>query len=478
MRRFGGLVVNEYVKILCKTSTKVLLIAVIIVALGYNALLYVGINLMSDYATSHNYWGADDYIKQAQEEQYDGWERDVDIYTYLKENDISVDYYYINGQEAPDTWRRNAVYSLFFQKDEIKAAENEDSPNEENIKILKKYVEDLDNALKNKDWKLYYSAELSLVNMNIYSTDDEKSDSAWHWQYLIDNEIAPDNWKYQLVRNVVGFKYDLRNLSDVTENDERYEQKIETQNMLAIAEYRLENDVEKYTYDGIESMMSTDVNSGLWDIFAGSTMTISIISVLIIVIAGSLLSSEFSAGTVKFLLINPVKRWKIVVAKYVSVLSITLAAVFALYIFNMVFSGIFFGFSSFGAPFLSAENGKVIVGSSFLFVAGRYLIGSVGMICMATFAFAISSLVRNSALSIGLGVFLVFSGNTVVTILHVLGIYQAKYILFANTDLLAVINGNTGFINHTLGFALINIAVYMLVFLWTAWDGFVRNDIK
>jgi len=77
-----------------------------------------------------------------------------------------------------------------------------------------------------------------------------------------------------------------------------------------------------------------------------------------------------------------------------------------------------------------------------------------------------------------LGVFLVFSGNTVVTILHVLGIYQAKYILFANTDLLAVINGNTGFINHTLGFALINIAVYMLVFLWTAWDGFVRNDIK
>jgi ABC-2 type transport system permease protein len=120
----------------------------------------------------------------------------------------------------------------------------------------------------------------------------------------------------------------------------------------------------------------------------------------------------------------------------------------------------------------------VTAGSSFLFVAGKYLLSSVGMICMATFAFAISSLVRNSALSIGLGIFLYFSGSMAVLILNQLGIYQAKYVLFANTDINAVMNGTTGFINHSLGFALINIAVYMIVFILIAWDGFVRNEIK
>jgi ABC-type transport system involved in multi-copper enzyme maturation permease subunit len=75
-------------------------------------------------------------------------------------------------------------------------------------------------------------------------------------------------------------------------------------------------------------------------------------------------------------------------------------------------------------------------------------------------------------------VFLYFVGGGVVGVLGMFNIYQAKYILFANTDINAVLNGTTGFINHTLTFALINIAVYMIVFILAAWDGFVRNDVK
>jgi len=41
-----------------------------------------------------------------------------------------------------------------------------------------------------------------------------------------------------------------------------------------------------------------------------------------------------------------------------------------------------------------------------------------------------------------------------------------------------IINNQTPFLGHTVGFALIVTAVYMVVFLLTAWDAFVRRDVK
>lgn len=476
MRKFFGLIINEYVKIFCKVSTKIMLAAVILVAFGFNLLVYFA---SSEVFSSRSYysWGAEEYISRAQNEKYEGWERDVELYTYFKENDISVSYMW--NESNPDKWRTEAVYSLFAMKDRLKDAEAD------KVGDIKRLTDNMDAAIKSKDWKAYYRAGLESITLlgadYLYPDVSEEyiGYDIWKFQYKIDNDVAPESWKNAIVDDIAIKKQSLLDYKDIDKTDEKYEEKDKLQNELAIAEYRLEHNLESYTYEGIESLNNLGSSFGMWDIFGGSVMTISIISVLIIVIAGSLLSSEFSAGTVKFLLINPVKRWKIFAAKYVSALSITIISLFILYIFNLIFAGIFFGFKSIGAPFLSAVDGAVKVGSSFGYVAVKYLLGSVGMVCMATFAFAISSLVRNSALSIGLGVFLFLVGNSAVQILNQgFGLYQSKYILFANTDLNAVINGTTGFMNHTMTFALINIAVYMIVFIWTAWDGFVRNDIK
>lgn len=464
MRKFFGLIINEYVKILCKISTKIMLAAILVVALGFNFLMYFGFEIMGNY--NYGYWSEsyDDEIRRIEseiqriEKNGESWEGELESYKqsleiakYSKENGIDESW------NTPGAWRRDAVGILFWGEE---------------------YDEALDAAIKNNDWKAYYRIQIA-NNKETGLSDPETENYIWALQYKIDNDVDPAHWKNEVINNIAMYKTQLSaNYANVKETDESYGEKVKIQNNLAVADYRLEHNLERYTYDGIGSIENMSEKPGFWEIFGLSTSTISIISVLIIVIAGSLLSSEFSAGTVKFLLINPVKRWKIFVAKYASVISITLVSVFILYLFNTLFAGIFFGFGNFGAPYLSAENGVVQVGSSFGYIAWKYLLGSVGMMCMATFAFAISSLVRNSALSIGLGVFLSFTGSTVVSILGLLGIYQAKYILFANTDINAVLSGATLFVNHTLGFALINIAVYMTVFLWTAWDAFVRSDVK
>lgn len=212
--------------------------------------------------------------------------------------------------------------------------------------------------------------------------------------------------------------------------------------------------------------------------FGSSIDMITAISILIIIIASGIVSSEFSSGTVKFLLINPVSRWKILVSKYASLLSVTFAMLLICYISSAIFSGVFSGFQDIGAPYLYVSGEQVQSGSSFLFMAWRYLLGSIELIMMATLAFTLSSLTRNSAISIGLGVSLFLVGGTVTSFLATNQLDWARYMLFANTNLNYISMKLTPFLGHTITFALIVLAVYMGVFWLTAWDGFVRRDVR
>ncbi|MCL2014370.1 MAG: ABC transporter permease, partial [Oscillospiraceae bacterium] len=290
-----------------------------------------------------------------------------------------------------------------------------------------------------------------------------------------------NDWKYMLLQEIQGFKSELLRLksADPAEQDRKAIAAVEDE--ILISEYKFDNNIKVNTSkSGGVINDSHYYNEGLkfWDVFASSALGINIISVLIIIIAGSVISSEFSSGTIKYLLVNPVKRYKIFIAKYISVLSFAFLMLLIYYIFNMFLSGILFGFDDFGAPYLYVSGGRVLQGSSLLFVASKYLMASVGMVCMATFAFAMSSVAKSSALSIGLGVFLYLSGYGAVAVMSQLKLDFGRYIIFSNLELNAIAEGASIYKGQTLTFALAVISVYMVVFLLTAWDGFVRRDIK
>lgn len=100
------------------------------------------------------------------------------------------------------------------------------------------------------------------------------------------------------------------------------------------------------------------------------------------------------------------------------------------------------------------------------------------MIVMSTLAFAISSLVRSSALAIGVSLFAMLAGSGGVLFMkNILQIDWVRYTIFANTDLNSIVTGSTPFASQTVGFALLVIAAHMVVFLLTAWDGFVRREV-
>ncbi|MCL2603120.1 MAG: ABC transporter permease [Defluviitaleaceae bacterium] len=338
--------------------------------------------------------------------------------------------------------------------------------------ILNEYIKILGKLSTKLLLCLLFAASLFMIA--VFSTHGSINESrSFTFREEAPQDAAPESWQDTLIRQIETTQTSLLQVND----EQLY---LHLRDAITLNEYRLANGIEHHAFRGMEfeSLNPANALPDFWRGFPLSVMTIMFLSVLIIVVAGGIVAGEHSSGTIQPLLINPVKRWKFLLAKYIAVLTFGLVLLIPLFAANVLFTGLFFGFGGYGVPLLTVVDGEVAHRSAMLYMASRYLLSAVGMFALATFAFALSALTRSAALAIGLGVFLYVGGIGVVATLQDLGFYQARYILFANTQILDVIDGTTGFVHHTLRFALLNISAYMAVFLWTAWDAFTRSDIK
>lgn len=240
-------------------------------------------------------------------------------------------------------------------------------------------------------------------------------------------------------------------------------------------EYRLENNID-YDVSEHQSWLYND-DFSFWTIFNMNSDCVSFITIIVIVAAGSIVASEFSKGTIKFLLINPVKRWKILLSKYLTVMSYGYIAIILSYILSFIITLVLYGGGNLTAPYLYVSDGVVKSCPGLLYTFGQYMLLSVDMVVSGTLAFAISSLFRSSALSISISIVGSLMGTTVTGILSLLGYNWGKFIIFANTNFKFVLDGQTGFENHTLTMAIAIVAVHLAIFLFAAFKSFTKRQV-
>ena len=131
------------------------------------------------------------------------------------------------------------------------------------------------------------------------------------------------------------------------------------------------------------------------------------------------------------LLSRPVKRWKILTSKYMTVI---LFGIFLMLVGSLfLYCGAFIFFQSGNGQEL-VWNGKEVVEVS-VWGKGLYmlLLSFANVFVTATFAFMIGSVFRSSSLAIGLSLFIYFMGSTLVMFLAKYEI--VKYIVFTHMDL-------------------------------------------
>ncbi|MCT2536230.1 ABC transporter permease [Aquibacillus koreensis] len=227
--------------------------------------------------------------------------------------------------------------------------------------------------------------------------------------------------------------------------------------------YYLENDIKPHTYDAWQFVYE---NAGL----------ASIISLFTIIVAAGIIANEFKWGTIKLLLIRPVSRLKVMAAKYVSVLLFALTMLAFLLVFSWISGAIIFGVDGMNPSIVVDRGGEFIQLNVVKETIMDYSFSMVNLVMMATFAFMISSIFRSSGMAIGLAIFLMFAGNSVVGFVSQYD--WAKFILFANTDLKQYTAGREPWIEGmTMGFSISMLLVYYVVFLAASWLAFTKRDV-
>jgi ABC-2 type transport system permease protein len=229
-------------------------------------------------------------------------------------------------------------------------------------------------------------------------------------------------------------------------------------------EYRLKNDIAPIQ------------DKSLWGFVEGATTSlVLLIALFSIIMGGKIVANEFSDGTIKLLLIRPSKRWKVLVAKYISVMGYTLLMLLVLLIVSFLVGGILFSFEGASIPFLTNANGIITEVNMVAHIVQLCGLGSINLVMMVTLAFMISTVARNSGMAIGIGVFLLTVGNVITMMLSRYN--WSKYILFANTDLNQYIDGKPIVEGMTMTFSIIALIVYFVVFNVISYVGFTKRDI-
>ncbi|MGI2327261.1 ABC transporter permease [Planococcus sp. YIM B11945] len=264
-----------------------------------------------------------------------------------------------------------------------------------------------------------------------------------------------ENWKTELQEENVSLTKEM-------EKDEFAE--FTNLSLIEKNNYYLENNIKPKPYDG-------------WQYVLENAAFTSVISLFTIIVAAGIVSNEFKWGTIKLLLIRPISRSVILLSKFVSVLLFALTLLASLLIFSWIVGALFFGLNGLSPTFVMEQlNGGFVETGVIGEIVQDYGLSMVTLLMMASFAFMISTIFRSSGMAIGLAIFLMMAGNTLVAFVSQ---YEwAKFILFANTNLVQYAEGNTPVVEGmTLTFSIIVLIVYLAIFVAASWTAFTKRDV-
>jgi len=279
-------------------------------------------------------------------------------------------------------------------------------------------------------------------------------------KYQENGLTVPDNedWKHGIELENKGYKEQLKDENLPEESVNYYKKQI------ALNEYRIQHNI------------STNTDYSAWDFISDSSQLISLAALFTIIIAAGIVANEFTWGTIKLLLIRPISRTKILLSKYITIILFGLFLLMVLFFVSFLLGAVLFGLPKESYPYLAYSNGTVKEINMIVHLMADYGFNSISMLMLTTMAFMISTVFRNSSLAIGVSIFLMFMGST-ATMLLASRFEWAKYILFANTDLLRYFDGVPMVSGMTLTFSVVMLILYFCLFHFLAFFVFNKRDV-
>lgn len=272
------------------------------------------------------------------------------------------------------------------------------------------------------------------------------------------NNTSSQDWRAETIQLVQQYEERLK----ITELSPTL--RADAENKLKIAEYRLENDFPAPANNPWSALLAY---SGL----------IEIVIVFAIIIAADMVAGEYTTGTMKLLLIRPHSRTKILFSKYIAVSLFAVVMLALLVVCGYAANALLYGVgSSHTTDLYLNEQGQVVALHVWLQVIKMYGLSIFPIMGYVTLAFAVSTVLRNSALALGISLFIMIVGNSMIEATAKLE--WLKYLPFANSDISLYIFHLPARPEMTLNFSITVLLAYIVGLTLLSWIVFKKRDVS
>lgn len=392
-----------------------------------------------------------DMMKLVQKYGYDSWQAYV-IQTYLE----SEGYLYVMNEHD------YAINPTVSEKEYLAAKEHYES-----------FVQKLDVG----DWKHFARTELERVEQDIKTTSDEQKLAELQTQkqvlqWRLDKDISyAESFlntclrRYESHSNTV-YEYEHSNNHEYSEKQEYYNS-LETLNT---CKYYIENNTKNIDNNDNRSILLDLLNN--YELF---------ILIFVIMIAGSIVSDEFSKGTIKLLLVRPYSRTKILLAKFMVCIIILILFIAFVAAGQYLIGGLIQGFDSTSVPAVIYNHNthQIETMSIIRYIAITGASKAPMYLLLMTLAFACSTLFTNTAVSIVIPLLGYMGSSLINQLALVFNIKALLYFVTPNWDFTQYLFGGLPeFETLTIPFSIAICLVYFAIMVVTMFTVFKKRNIK
>ena len=484
----SNLVKNELIKIFKKKTIYITMVVIF--------LLLIFMNCMFKYANSGSeydyYLYNENYINSLRGElETLNPEKSSDVTTYInllseiqlsemmeQHKDAEWKLAIINERIAPYITERN-TYQYGAEKDETQ------------VEAVNQEINDLLAKLDENDWKYFAREDLAKAEQEIEELNAQKEqtedkavlenietelNNAQMEKEIAEIRLNKDipygtNYLNRAISTLQTANTNLANFKNIEELT--YEQKLEYNSYL-------EDQAEsRYILETGRDIHNTNTLKGILENFY-SQFGIFLI-VVVVMIAGTIVSEEFNKGTIKLLLVKPYTRNKILMAKAITTLIMIIFIIVVTLVMQILIGGIIFGFGSLSEPVVAYNfNTNTMEEMNIFANLGVQTLTQLPMIILlATLAFAISTLFTNSTLAITISLLGFMSASIINQLAIGYDLQFMKYFVTMNWDLSIYANGALPYIEGmSMTMSIIICVVYFLIMMIPTFIVFKKRNIK
>jgi ABC-2 type transport system permease protein len=362
-----------------------------------------------------------------------------------------------------NTYFYDAIYNINYYKYIV--------IDEEQVKFYESIYQEYLNRFNNNDNLSFIKDNLDNIQLQLEEDNDNKL-------LQLNKEVLELRIKYNIDYGNTYLNRAIDNYYESSLELENYNNdKLSYQEKLTYNKLITDKNISKYIIENkVNLNKDNDLRGCLKTILEDYELVIVII---IAFITSSIVSEEYSKGTIKQLLIKPYTRSSILLSKYLACLIVLIISIIFLVLSELWIGGVIFGFSSLKIPVViyDLNIGSLKEYDIFIYMLIRILLNIPKLVILLTICFGISTIFLNSVLSAITTICLYIFSDAIVNFFSKYSF--TKYLVITNWNFSDYLNGNINrYFDITINCSIIICFLCFLLLNLLIFVIFKKRDIK